>query len=157
MSSELQSAVTVDELATLLIPVNGKQLVLPNVTVAEIIPYLEPESVAEKPDWYLGTVSWRNVVVPLVSFELLNNDMLGTSGRDRRIAVLNGIVDSQRLPFCAIVSKGVPRLMRVAPDEVSVDESALVGPAEISAVLVSGESARIPNIDYIQQQLLNIL
>ena len=156
MSAEIQSAIASNELATLLIPMSGKQLVLPNVTVAEIIPFVEPVTEDDKPDWYLGTFIWRNIHVPLVSFEGLNDEPLSQSA-NRRIAVLNGVVDSERLPFCAIVTDGVPRLMRVTPDEVSADEGTSAGPCEISKALVSGEPATIPDVDFIQEQVLNIL
>ena len=42
MSGLLQNTVGNDELATLLMPITNKQLVLPNVAVAEIIPYVLP-------------------------------------------------------------------------------------------------------------------
>ena len=157
MSADIQSAIAANELATLLIPMSGKQLVLPNVTVAEIIPYVEPKADDDKPDWYLGAFNWRNTDVPLVSFEALNGESSDGKGKDRRIAVLNGLVDSQRLPFCGIVTGGVPRLMRIMPDEVSTYESATAGPSELSRVLVSGEKAAIPNVDFIQQEVLNLL
>lgn len=157
MRAELQAATEVNELATLLIPVTGKQLVLPNVTVAEIIPYVEPVTEAGKPEWYLGKFSWRNISVPLVSFEGLNQEPVAGPHRERRIAVLNGLVNNQLLPFCAIVAEGVPRLMRVMSDEVSIDEDATPGPAEISRVLVSGEPAVIPDIDFIQGEVLKLV
>ena len=116
MSGELQSTVAASELATLLIPVNGKQLVLPNVSVAEIIAYAEPQPQDDVPNWYLGTFPWRNIMVPLVSFEAINEEPFVSQSQDRRIAVLNGIIDSQRLPFCGIATESVPRLMRVLPD-----------------------------------------
>lgn len=157
MSRELQPENAVNELAALLIPVNGKQLVLPNVTVAEIIPFVEPRSIDDVPDWYMGTFSWRNSVVPLVSFEAINDEDISSQNKDRRIVVLNGLVDSQRLPFCGLVTEGVPRLMRLMPSEVAVDEELEAGPSELSRVLVSGERAVIPNVDYIQQQVLQLL
>ncbi len=157
MSGELQSTVAVNELATLLIPVNGKQLVLPNVTVAEIIPYSEPELQGDVPNWYLGTFSWRNIKVPLISFEAINEEPFVSQSEDRRIAVLNGLIDSQRLPFCGIVTEGVPRLMRVLPDEVATDDDMVAGPSELSRVLVSGERAVIPDVDFIQQEVLKQL
>ncbi|ARN73711.1 chemotaxis protein CheW [Oceanicoccus sagamiensis] len=157
MSGELQSTIAANELATLLIPMSGKQLVLPNVSVAEIIPYIEPQADDDKPDWYLGAFNWRNTDVPLVSFEAMNGESSGGQGKDRRIAVLNGLVDNQRLPFCGIVTEGVPRLMRIMPDEVSADEGATKGPSELSSVMVSGEKAVIPDVDFIQQEVLNVL
>lgn len=157
MSGEILSTATEIELATLLIPVNGKQLVLPNVAVAEIIPYIEPEAEDDVPNWYLGKVTWRNIQVPLLSFEAINEEPFLSHSRGRRIVVLNGLVDEKRLPFCAMVSEGVPRLTRVMADEVAVDEEAETGPAEAGRVLVSGERAVIPDVDYIQNAILELL
>ena len=159
MSSELQSTIAANELATLLIPMRNKQLVLPNVSVAEIIPFVRPtedEGQQARPEWFLGHFTWRNTQVPVVSFEGLNGEAIDTLNSSKRIAVLNGLVDD-RLPFCAIVAEGMPRLMRVMPNEVSNDDSAMIGPAELATVLVSGEEAVIPNVDFIQQQILQYL
>lgn len=159
MSGDLSSTLTVNEseLATLLLPVCGKQLVLPNVTVAEIIPYTDPQTEDDMPSWFLGRFSWRDISVPLVSFETINEEVFTQQTQSRRIAVLNGVVDSERLPFCGIVTQGAPRLMRVLPDEVANHDYGHIGPAELLSVLISGEQAVIPNVDYIQQQVLSII
>lgn len=156
MSAELQTH-SKTELATLLIPVNAKQLVLPNVTVAEIIPYMDPTAVDDVPNWFMGYINWRTLNVPLVSYEAINDEPFAGNLHNRRIAVLNGVIGDTRLPFCALATSGVPRLMRVMPDEIAVDEEAIVGPAEVCRVLVSGERAAIPDIDFIQQQVVSIL
>ena len=155
MSAELQTAGR-SELATLLIPVNGKQLVLPNVTVAEIIPFSEPEPADDLPNWFLGFFPWRTIRVPLVNFEAINDEPFAGSTRSRRIAVLNGLTGDPRLPFCGLVTQGVPRLMRIMPDEIATDEEAIVGPAEVCRVLVSGERAAIPDVDFILQEVLSL-
>lgn len=157
MSGQLLSSNAPNELATLLIPMHGKQLVLPNVTVAEVIPFMAPEPGDDMPSWYLGTFPWRNQNIPIVSFEALNDEPFVSQSHSRRIAVLNGLVDSQRLPFCAMVTEGMPRLMRVMTDEVSVDEEAECGPCELARVIVNGERAVIPNVDRLQQEVLNLL
>jgi chemosensory pili system protein ChpC len=157
MNTSIQATTEVNELATLLIPVNGKQLVLPNVTVAEIISYQQPEPKDDTPDWFLGHISWRNMPIPLVSFETINDEPFTSQSRQRRVAVLNGLVDEQRLPFCAIVTEGVPRLMRVMSDEVAIDTDVNKGPGEVSRVLVNGEKAAIPDVDYIQQEVLKFI
>lgn len=157
MSEQVISSNAVNELATLLIPMHGKQLVLPNVTVAEVIPYVEPDPQDDSPSWYLGTFPWRNQNIPIVSFEALNEEPFVSKSHSRRIAVLNGLVDSQRLPFCAMVTEGMPRLMRVMVDEVSVDEEADNGPCEVGRVIVNGERAVIPNVDKLQEEVLKLL
>lgn len=147
-----------DELATLLIPLNGKQLVLPNVTVAEIIPYVQPEvQEGDLPNWYLGNISWRGIQVPVVSFEAINEEPFQSQSRNRRIAVLNGLVDSVKLPFCGVIAESVPRLMRIQPSEIINDDDTEAGPAELGHVIVNGEQAVIPNVDFIQEQVLAII
>lgn len=157
MSGQVQSASAVSELATLLLPVNGKQLVLPNVTVAEIIPYEVVQPVEDMPEWYLGMLSWRNQQIPLVSFDAMNGDSFSDHSSDQRIAVINSIVDDEQMPFFGVVTEGVPRLMRVMADEMSTDSGEQPGPAEVSRVMISGERAAIPDIDYIQQEILKLL
>ena len=157
MSGQVQSASAVNELATLLLPVNGKQLVLPNVTVAEIIPYQEVEAVDDMPEWHLGMLLWRNQKIPLVSFDTINGGAFDSQSPDQRIAIINSIVDDDRLHFFGVVTEGVPRLMRVMADEMSDDAGEEPGPAEVSRVMISGERAAIPDIDYIQNELLKVL
>jgi chemosensory pili system protein ChpC len=157
MKSEIQAVRAANELATLLLPVNGKQLVLPNVTVAEVIPYVAPQPEDDVPNWYVGHFAWRNINVPLVSFEAINEEPFVSQSSDRRIAVLNGLIDGQKLPFCGIVTEGMPRLMRVMPDEIITDEELDAGPSELARVLVSGERAAIPDVDYIQESVLKII
>lgn len=157
VNSLLQTQPAVTQIATLLVPVGGKQLVLPNVTVAEIIPFVEPTPEDDMPTWYLGSFSWRNTLVPLVAFEAINDEPFARRSHNRRIAILNNVIGDPTLPFCGIVTEGLPRLMRLLPDEIANDEETIIGPAEIGRVLVNGERASIPNVGYIQQQVLRLL
>ena len=146
-----------DELATLLIPMNGKQWVIPNVTVAEIIPYVEPQVEGDdNPTWFLGYIDWRGTRVPVVSFEAINEEPFVSQSSSRRIAVTNALIDGVKLPFCGVVAESVPRLMRIQPNEI-INEDVEVGPAEMGHVLVNGEQAVIPNVDFIQEQVLKLI
>lgn len=154
---QLKPAPKINEIASLLVPVNGKLLVLPNVTVAEIIHYQPPIPEDDVPTWYLGRITWRTVSVPVVSFEAINDEPFVSESRSRRIAILNNVTGDPRLPFCAIVTEGAPRLMRVMADEVAEDADAITGPAEAARVLVAGERASIPDVAFIEQQVLALL
>ncbi len=143
----------VNQIATLLIPVNGKHLVLPNVNVAEIIPYREPTTEEDVPNWYLGRFDWRATEVPLISFEAINDEPFASRTRNRRIAILNNVTGDPSLPFCGIVTEGLPRLMRLMAEEIAEDPDISPGPAETARVLVNGERASIPNVAYIQNLL----
>lgn len=147
----------VTQLATLLIPVKGKQLLLPNVSVAEIIHYLYPQPLDDVPTWLLGTIEWRNQVLPMISFEAINDEPFVSHEGPRRIAVFNGMLDERKLPFYAVLTRGVPRLMRLQPEDISRDDAIPCGPAESMVVSVNGEQAVIPDLEYIENQILRLL
>jgi chemosensory pili system protein ChpC len=153
----LQTQPAVTQIATLLIPVGGKQLVLPNVNIAEIIPYSAPDPVDDVPNWYLGCFTWRGIQVPLVAFEAINDEPFTSPVQNRRIAILNNVTGDPTLPFCGIITEGLPRLMRLLPEEIAEDTEAMMGPAELARVLVNGERASIPNVAYLQNQVLKLL
>lgn len=153
----LQTQPAVTQIATLLIPVSGKHLVLPNVNVAEIIPYVPPATEEDVPTWYLGCFVWRNTRVPLISFEAINDEPFAARGSNRRIAILNSVIGDPTLPFCGIVTEGLPRLMRLLPEEIAEDPDNIAGPAELARVLVNGERASIPNVAHIQQQAQRVV
>lgn len=157
MNSMLQTQPTVTKISTLLVPVGGKLLVLPNVNLAEIIPYTEPIPVDDVPNWYLGGFTWRGTQVPLISFEAINDEPFSSPPNNRRIAILNNVIGDPMLPFCGIVTEGLPRLMRLLPEEIAEDTESPVGPAELARVLVNGERASIPNVAYLQHQILKLL
>jgi len=140
-----------DEVASLLIPMVGRPMLLPNVSVAEIVPWEEPEKQENAPEWFLGEVMWRNISIPLLSLELMNDTDVDEAYSGNRIAVLNGVGGSKH-NFYAVSVQGLPRLIRVYGEEVSGDEK-LSEPAYDMNVLVSGERAMIPDLDYVEKQL----
>jgi chemosensory pili system protein ChpC len=154
MALQLASNNDVQDVSTLLIPVAGKTLLLPNVAIAEILEFNEPVPQSDVPTWYLGNIGWRTLQIPLISFESVNEQAFVNRASNAKIAILNGIVDNPRLPFWGIVTQGTPRQMRITAQEIVKDESASNGPAEFMSVVVNGEAARIPDLDFIEKQLL---
>ena len=140
-----------DEVASLLIPMVGRPMLLPNVAVAEIVPWEEPEKQDNAPEWFLGNVTWRGINVPLVSLELMNDTDVDEAYSGHRIAVLNGLGGTKK-EFYAVSVQGLPRLIRVFGEEVSGDEP-LSEPSYDMNVLVSGERAMIPDLDYVEKQV----
>lgn len=142
------------EISTFLIPVTRKYLLLPNVSVAEIISHRLPQPVDDVPTWFLGYLDWRTRRIPLVSFEGLNDEPFQSTSGHRSIAVLNGIGTSENLPFLAVLSHSAPRMMRVSAEELAVDSQAELGPAELMVVSANGELASIPNLEFIETEIL---
>lgn len=148
---------TTQEVASLLIPLNGQSILLPNVTVAEIVPVSDVQLVEDSPVWYLGNCEWRELVVPLLSLEALNGEEKSSVHPRSRFAVLNTTGMHEHLPFIAILTQGLPRLARVSEDEISEREDVTKRPYDLMHVSWAGEQAAIPNINAIEHTFLEYL
>lgn len=134
-----------DTVRTLIIPLAGRNLLLPNVAIAEVIPYIRPRAVAGGPEWLLGAISWRGLNIPLISFDRLHGqDTAGTLAQ-ARIAVFNSVQADSGLSFYAVVTAGIPQLKRVnaeALQEVSCEAADGV----LSQVMIGDIQAVIPDL-----------
>lgn len=134
-----------DTVRTLIIPLAGQNLLLPNVAVAEVIPYIRPRAIAGAPEWLLGAISWRGLNIPLISFDRLHGqDSAGTLAQ-ARIAVFNSVQADSGLAFYAVVTAGIPQLKRVnaeALQEVAGDAADGI----LSRVKVGDIQAVIPDL-----------
>lgn len=137
-------------IACLYLPVNQQQLLLPNVSVAEVVGYQAPEKPIDKPDYFLGYVTWRGIRIPLISFELANGKSSSKVSNNARVVVINSIGEHhEALPFFAILTQGIPRLVKVASDLIKPVKNN-VNEAEISLVKLDGEEAVIPDLNYLE-------
>src|SRR5690554_7410418 len=81
-----------DGISSLLLPLKDKQLLLPNVSVAEIIPFSQLLTTASPAKWILGQLSWRRLSVPVVCYELINGKPAPERYTVARFAIVNGIL-----------------------------------------------------------------
>lgn len=147
-------AETPDILSCVSIPVGDRLLLLPNVSIAEVVDYTEPEKAKKKgPDWLMGYLPWRGLKLPIVSYEAANGGKpFPPSGRRGRIAVLNTISDvHDRLPFLAIATQGIPRQAKVSQSQLKVDKKAKTGPADLMVVHLDEQAMTIPRLEYLEE------
>lgn len=147
----------IEEVASLLIPLQGRVLLAPNVTVAEIVPVSTVTPVQDAPDWYLGNCTWREQTIPLLSFEVMNGDAKPGVAPRSRFAVINTTGQHDSLPFIAILTQGLPRLARVTEEEISGRDDADNKPFELMHVSWAGEEAIIPNVEAMERAFLDYL
>jgi chemosensory pili system protein ChpC len=151
----MNSAV-VSEVRSVLIPLADRQLLLPNAVVAEVMGYQQPEAVEDKPEWFLGNMVWRGVMIPVISFESMAGGEVMTPGTRGRIAIMNGLNGNQRLSHYGMVVQGIPSLVRVSVENVlpkaedQTDGSALIR----QAVELDLSPAYIPDLDEIERLLI---
>ncbi|MBQ0729224.1 MAG: chemotaxis protein CheW [Oleispira antarctica] len=153
MSAELVTQDGISEVSSLLIPLHEKQLILPNVTVAEIIPYRSPTVMSGHANWLLGQLEWRNIDIPVISYELLSGAAMPPI-EGARLAVVNGTGNNSALPFFAILIQGIPKLTHVKEDDIVTVEAMHSGPYDQMAVSLFDEQAMIPDLDMIENELL---
>jgi len=146
------SAQTVRDIPSMLLPVHGRQLLLPGVSVAEIVNYSYPDCPDNAPPWLLGYIQWRQMAVPLLSFEMLNQQEAPNHSGVPRIAVLNNTGLDENVPFIAIVLQGIPRLLRVLPQDLTEVTDTELGAAEVAAMNIpTGETVLLLDISVLEQ------
>lgn len=135
-----------DTMRTLIIPMQASNLLLPNVAVAEVMPYINPRSIADAPDWLLGSINWRGQTIPLISYDRFQGVDTSEGINQARIVVFNTVHADSGLKFYALVTTGIPQLKRVNPDllqEISTDPVDGV----LSQVQIGETTAIIPDLE----------
>ncbi len=142
----------VESVRSLWVPLEGVNLLVPNVAIAEVIDYQPLDLIHDGPDWLLGCLRWREQELPVVSVERLCGFNLPQGARGSRISVFNSVLAGSELSFYAIVTADIPRLF-------SADEDALgssmrgdrVLPGTVAdCVRIGNEEALIPDLESIQ-------
>jgi chemosensory pili system protein ChpC len=149
----------ITDISSMLLAIEGCLLLLPGVAVAEIVNYVPPEvdNDEETPAWYLGAIYWRNQRVPLVSFEAMTGRRAPLTTSHCRIAVMNNTGLSNQLKFFAILLRTTPKLLRLTPDEIAINNEKILEEGEKLHVVVVGEEAVIPDIQYVEQKIIDLL
>ena len=139
------------------LPLRGLSLLVPNTTVAEVSGYLPPEPMAQAPEWLLGTVLWRGASVPLISYELMLGRDNTMHSQHRRIAIMNTIRTDSLLPFLAIEVQGIPRLIHLSEEMLSLREGERESPSMVASdVVFEGKNSIIPDLAVIEKMLLQL-
>ncbi|MEE4961118.1 chemotaxis protein CheW [Pseudomonas alliivorans] len=139
-------------LTGLILPLSDRHLLLPNVAVAELIDYQDCSAEPGAPEWYLGPISWRERTLPLLSFEAACGGRTRVGGR-ARIVVLNALGGHHDVRFIALLTQGIPRSCKVDSQLSYVDVP--LTELELAAVQVGDTVARIPDLEGLEQWLVN--
>lgn len=161
-SSKAQDSATPDAAAglavrSLIIPLSGTTLILPNTAVAEVADYQAPQPIGAAPGWLLGMLQWRGRSIPLLTFEQFVGLPAGAAGVHARIIVCNTLGGNVTLPFVALLAQGIPRLTGVKAEVLEPTEHD--GPeqeAVAARVRFMGQEAMIPDLDAIERMLIRL-
>jgi chemosensory pili system protein ChpC len=142
------------DLRAIYLPLRTDGLLLPDVTVVEILKVEEIHPLLKSPDWLIGNIQWRGEELPLISFESLNGASTVDPKQVSRIAIINGTADHSHLPYYAVVINNTPSLHDIGEGDIELCEGRPRGRAETMSVSMSDLMAGVPNIEWVEQHLL---
>ena len=113
----------------------------------------------QAPRWVLGSVVWRRRPMPLISIERMMGGTFDPHQSRLRIAVCHGLRIDGSLPFIGIVSRGIPRLVRVSESVIGAERFPPLDPSVpiLARVHLRGDTALIPDLDSISELLRQAL
>ena len=133
-----------------LISLQGGKILLPNTTVSEIITFITPEAVENKPNWYIGAMRWKGYRLPLVSYSLMTGEQQEpVSGA--KVAILKALSGDLKMPYYAVMTQGFPRLVNIASDQL-IDDTEHTDEYFYTAYL-NEEYVRIPKLERLEETI----
>jgi len=117
--------------------ISGDELLMPNASVAEIVPIRNIINVANKPAWMLGYLDWRGYSVPLVAFETMGGvRMPSLASGNVKAAVLFSISDDRDFPYLAILMQDAPSVVNVKEQDLVSNKEEITHPAIADKVML---------------------
>lgn len=146
-------------LRTMMIPVHERlSLILPSSSVVQVLPYATPLRLENAPRWVVGAMLWRARSIPLVSPGLLLNPLDLDTTTHARIAVLNTVRQRPKLAHFGLLAGGAPHPLNLTRAAIDTDPDAEPAPEGVLCrVKVNGEAAAIPDMDYIEEALAQVM
>lgn len=135
------------EIRSVMVPLSGTNILIPNATVAEVVGYTEPEQVPGAPEWLLGTFLWRGWQVPLISYSILTEQADEETTNGARLCITKSMINNERMPYIAILAQGFPRLTTVTEDNLTEVPSDSKPIAVAGRVIVESTEAIVPDLD----------
>ena len=135
---------------SLLIPLSGCRLLLPSVAVAEVVPAASIAPVAQKPGWLVGTMEWRFLSIPVLSFEMVSGSFPPGQEKRCQVAVLRS---SSAENFYGLLMQGIPNLIQVRESELTLLPAKGEAAAVAARVEVCGQLALIPDLDALERRV----
>lgn len=119
-------------MSCLLLSSGSRNFLFPSAAIAEIIPYEQPQVLADIPEWLIGILSWRGIPVPLTRIERMASPLAWNTREGFKkenvqkchIAIVNRVQKtinhSVAYPFFAMIVTGTPKLYRITPESMAV-------------------------------------
>jgi chemosensory pili system protein ChpC len=139
-----------DFIPCMLIPLQKYFFLLPNSTIAEVIPMPQLATVPDKPDFWLGEYNWHDRLLPVINVEaLLKSKSIDVSAANK-LCILHSINDTSDLPVYALPCYGVPQLINLNESALLMAKDAEESDFLLFQLPIGNKLAYIPNLDSIE-------
>ena len=142
------------ELACVLVALHDRQVLLPNVTVAEVVRMQRIQPVNNAPDWLVGMISWRGKLLPVLSLEAVLADRGDppppAASPGCSLLVMNRSRPMDGLEFYAVLVRSMPRMLWVAVEDLAVVDGPLAA-AEAARIRVGEDEVTVPRLPYLEE------
>jgi len=144
------------EIYSLIVPMRGKTMLIPNKALAEIVPFIDSELPPEdhKP-WHIGYLNWRGSRLPVISFEhIYDEEFPPPERRLKMVAIINTQLGLKDAPYFGIGVEGIPRLGLVNKGSIEHRAAEKIGDLDGSItadVIYNGREMLIPDVKFIEK------
>lgn len=147
-----------DAVSGILVPVGDLSLLLPNSAVAEVTAYRRPNKTKSEAAWLLGTLDWRERLVPAISITAAQEGQAREElGRRACFVVCYSPRGNEDLPYVAVFASAAPRLASFRATDMkpaAVDDS---NPFVLHSLSYGDQPAWIPDMDAVERAVLEVL
>jgi len=146
------------QIKCIIMKINGDELLMPNASVAEIVPIRNIINVANKPDWMLGYLDWRGKSVPLISFEALGGvRMPSLASGSVKAAILFSIGEDKNFPYISILMQDAPSVVNVKEEDVISNKEEISHPAVLDKVMLADGVYSIINLEKLENIIKTVI
>ena len=143
-----------DFIPCMLLPLQEHYLLLPNTTIAEVVPMPRIEIVDNKPDFWVGYHQWQNQQIAIVDLESLVNNTPYESGSANKLCVIYSINDNL-LQAYALPCHGAPQLIHLNESALKLVDNDNESDYLHCRTLIGNKTTFIPNLDKLEQTVLD--
>jgi len=131
----------------MLIPLQQNYLLLPNSTIAEVIPRtgLDQEQAS--------TVNWRDQSLPIVHLEQLLETNPNTELMGNKLCIVNSVNTENNIEFYAIPCNGSPQLITLNHAALQLTDDENNSPYLHCQIKIGNKVAFIPDLDQLEMRL----
>lgn len=147
-----------DFIPCMLIPLRQHYLLLPNTTIAEVIPMPRITPTVDRPRYSLGQYQWHSHPLAIIDLESLVEQSDQQAQNANKLCVLYSINNDNNLQAYALPCYGAPQLIHLNETALKlVDDGTVESEFLHCRTHIGNKVAYIPNLDKLEEIALQQL